>query len=118
MRDAPNPWFEVTLVEGRNRQLHRMFEKVGHHVEKIKRVRYGPLELDVEPGHFRPLTPAEVSRLRAAARRAPQSGETKVGRVEAKGGEEKDGLPAGAAKVRSVRPRPARRSSRLHKRRG
>jgi 23S rRNA pseudouridine2605 synthase len=45
-----------------------MFEQVGHHVEKIKRVRYGPLELDVEPGKFRPLTTAEVGRLKAAVK--------------------------------------------------
>ena len=68
VRDAPNPWYEVTLIEGRNRQIRRMFEQVGHHVEKIKRVRYGPLELDVEPGKFRQLRPAEVQRLRSAAR--------------------------------------------------
>jgi 23S rRNA pseudouridine2605 synthase len=66
LRDAPNPWYEVTLIEGQNRQIRRMFETVGHHVEKIKRVRYGPLELDLEPGAFRPLTPRELSRLRAA----------------------------------------------------
>ena len=67
LREAANPWYEVTLIEGRNRQIRRMFEQVGHHVEKIKRVRYGPLELDVETGKFRPLTPAEVRRLKAAA---------------------------------------------------
>jgi 23S rRNA pseudouridine2605 synthase len=66
LRDAPNPWYEVTLIEGQNRQIRRMFETVGHHVEKIKRVRYGPLELDLEPGASRPLTPPEVARLRAA----------------------------------------------------
>ena len=66
LRDAPNPWYEVTLIEGQNRQIRRMFKTVGHHVEKIKRVRYGPLELDLEPGAFRPLTPAEVARLRSA----------------------------------------------------
>ena len=43
LRDAANPWYEVTLVEGRNRQIRRMFEAIDHHVEKIKRVRYGPL---------------------------------------------------------------------------
>jgi 23S rRNA pseudouridine2605 synthase len=69
-KDAPNPWYEVTLIEGRNRQLHRMFQVAGHHVEKIKRVRYGPLELDVEPGRFRALTPAEVARLKSSARGA------------------------------------------------
>ena len=66
LRDAPNPWFEITLIEGQNRQIRRMFETVGHHVEKIKRVRYGPLELDLEPGAFRPLTSAEVARLKSA----------------------------------------------------
>jgi 23S rRNA pseudouridine2605 synthase len=68
IRNASNPWYEVTLTEGRNRQLHRMFERIGHHVEKIKRVRYGPLELDVEPGRFRPLGPGEVESLRRAVR--------------------------------------------------
>jgi 23S rRNA pseudouridine2605 synthase len=65
---AANPWYEITLIEGRNRQIRRMFEAVGHHVEKIKRVRYGPLTLDVPPGKFRALTPAEVDRLKSASR--------------------------------------------------
>jgi 23S rRNA pseudouridine2605 synthase len=68
IREGNNPWYEITLVEGKNRQIRRMFEEIGHHVEKIKRVRYGPLELDVPPGKFRRLAPQEVSRLRAAAR--------------------------------------------------
>jgi 23S rRNA pseudouridine2605 synthase len=64
LRDAPNPWYEVTLIEGRNRQIRRMFKEVGHDVEKIKRVRYGPLLLDVAPGEFRRLRPFEVEQLR------------------------------------------------------
>ena len=44
-----------------------MFEEVGHHVEKIKRVKYGPLELDVAPGEYRRLEPEEVKRLQSAA---------------------------------------------------
>ena len=67
IREANNPWYEVTLIEGRNRQIRRMFEQVGHHVEKIKRVRYGPLQLDVHPGKYRQLTAQEVSRLKSAA---------------------------------------------------
>jgi 23S rRNA pseudouridine2605 synthase len=67
IKEANNPWYEVTLIEGRNREIRRMFEKVGHHVEKIKRVRYGPLTLDVAPGEFRELTLQEVDRLRTAA---------------------------------------------------
>ena len=67
IREAENPWYEVTLIEGRNRQIRRMFEEVGHHVEKIRRVRYGPLTLDVEPGKFRALSAAEIARLKAHA---------------------------------------------------
>jgi 23S rRNA pseudouridine2605 synthase len=67
IRDAVNPWYEVKLVEGRNRQIRRMFEEIGHHVEKIRRVHYGPLELDVEPGKFRHLSSKEVGQLKVAA---------------------------------------------------
>ena len=67
VKEAANPWYEITLVEGRNRQIRRMFEAVGHHVEKIKRVRYGPLTLDVPPGKFRSLTLREVERLKSAS---------------------------------------------------
>lgn len=68
IRESANPWYEVTLIEGKNRQIRRMFEEIGHHVEKIKRVRYGPLELDVHPGEFRKLTIEEVSKLKTLAK--------------------------------------------------
>jgi 23S rRNA pseudouridine2605 synthase len=66
IKEADNPWLEVTLYEGRNRQIRKMFEEIGHHVEKIRRVRYGPLELDVPPGESRALTSREVARLQHA----------------------------------------------------
>lgn len=66
VKEAANPWYEITLIEGRNRQIRRMFEAVGHHVEKIKRVRYGPLTLDVPPGKYRALTLREMQRLKSA----------------------------------------------------
>lgn len=65
IEDAPNPWYEVTLIEGRNRQIHRMFQAIGFLVEKIKRVQFGPLKLDVPPGKFRPLADREVAQLKA-----------------------------------------------------
>jgi len=65
VREGDNPWYEVTLIEGRNRQIRRMFEAIGHHVEKIKRIRYGPLELDVPPGESRALRPQEVEKLKS-----------------------------------------------------
>jgi 23S rRNA pseudouridine2605 synthase len=67
VRGGDNPWFEVTLTEGRNRQLRKMFEEVGHHVEKIRRIGYGALVLDVPPGGFRELTAGEVQALNRAA---------------------------------------------------
>jgi 23S rRNA pseudouridine2605 synthase len=67
VRGGENPWFEVTLTEGRNRQLRKMFEEVGHHVEKIRRIGYGALTLDVPPGGFRELLPGEVQALERAA---------------------------------------------------
>ena len=81
VKEGPNPWYEVTLIEGRNRQIRRMFEEVGHHVEKIKRVKYGPLALDVPPGEFRSLTLQEVARLKGAT--ALKSGKTVRLREEA-----------------------------------
>src|SRR5713226_856087 len=67
IREGDNPWLEVTIIEGRNRQVRKMFEEVGHHVEKIRRVQYGPLALDVPPGDWRNLTLLEVAKLRTAA---------------------------------------------------
>lgn len=68
VRGGENPWYEVTLTEGRNRQLRKMFEEIGHHVEKIRRIGYGALRLDVPPGEFRELTPGEVMALERAAK--------------------------------------------------
>ncbi len=67
IREGDNPWLEVTIIEGRNRQVRKMFEEVGHHVEKIRRVQYGPLALDVPPGDWRNLTVLEVAKLKTAA---------------------------------------------------
>jgi len=80
VKEAANPWYEITLIEGRNRQIRRMFEAVGHHVEKIKRVRYGPLSLDVPPGEFRPLTGKEVERLKSACEIRVDAGQRSVAR--------------------------------------
>jgi 23S rRNA pseudouridine2605 synthase len=56
---------ELTIHEGRTHQVKRMCSAVGHEVTALERVRFGPLALgDLRPGHVRPLTPAEVERLR------------------------------------------------------
>jgi 23S rRNA pseudouridine2605 synthase len=59
---------EVAIHEGRNRQVRRMFDVVGHRVLGLHRSRYGPLALGELPrGQTRPLRPAEVRALRRAA---------------------------------------------------
>jgi 23S rRNA pseudouridine2605 synthase len=57
---------ELTIHEGRNRQVRRMCEAIGHPVQSLVRVRFGPLSLgDLQPGAHRRLREAEVERLRA-----------------------------------------------------
>jgi 23S rRNA pseudouridine2605 synthase len=64
-RNAPNPWFEVTLIEGRQNQIRRMFQRLGFLVEKLKRVQIGPLQLGaLRPGEWRSLTDREVAAFR------------------------------------------------------
>jgi 23S rRNA pseudouridine2605 synthase len=65
IKDADNPWYEIILIEGRNRQIRRMFHSVGFNVEKIKRSHFGPLTLDIPPGQFRPLTVRELAHLKS-----------------------------------------------------
>jgi len=67
VRQGDNPWYEVVLIEGRNRELRKMFVAVGHFVEKIRRVGYGPLVLDQEPGNMRELDAQELAALRLAS---------------------------------------------------
>ena len=59
-----NTWLEITISEGRNRQVRRMCAAVGHPVMKLKRIRYGPIRLgNLKPGSYRLLTPREMERL-------------------------------------------------------
>jgi 23S rRNA pseudouridine2605 synthase len=65
---------ELVLHEGRNRQVRRMFEAVGHRVKGLHRSRYGPLTLEgLEPGTWRELEASEVESLRSTARSEPRS---------------------------------------------
>ncbi len=65
-RVGSHSWFEITIHEGRNRQVRRMCEAVGCSVSRLKRIRFAFLDLgDLLPGRFRPLTRNEVQRLQS-----------------------------------------------------
>lgn len=63
-----NTWLEITIAEGRNRQIHRMAEAVGLKVAKLERIRYAGLEVgELRPGRWRTLEKPEVAALYRAA---------------------------------------------------
>lgn len=56
---------EITIHEGKNRQLHRMFEALGYAIVRLHRLSVGPLDLaELQEGQFRPLTSEEIKTLR------------------------------------------------------
>jgi pseudouridine synthase len=70
-----NAWFEVTLFEGRNQQIRRMFDAIGHSVIKLVRSQIGPLEIGpLRAGQWRYLSQREVALLKAPAARARPQG--------------------------------------------
>ncbi len=59
---ADNPWMKVTLTEGKNLQIRRMFAAVGHPVSKLRRIQYGPIaDPALKPGEWRFLEAGEIA---------------------------------------------------------
>jgi len=70
---------EITLREGRNRQVRRVLAKLGHRARRLTRIRFGPLTLaGLKIGRCRKLTAQEVTALRASATRAAARGGEKA----------------------------------------
>ena len=64
LKQARNTWYEIVLRQGRNRQIRRMFEHIGHPVMRIKRTSIGSIHLgDLSPGVSRRMLPREVQSL-------------------------------------------------------
>ncbi|MFI5168822.1 MAG: pseudouridine synthase [Vicinamibacterales bacterium] len=85
-----NAWVELTLHEGKQHEVKRLLEAVGHPVSKLRRVAIGPVtSRGLEPGEFRALTPEEIEGLRRAH-------------------------PADARNIRKVAPRPRARKRPRH----
>jgi len=91
-KEEANSWVEITIHEGRKRQVRRMFDRVGRSVIKLKRTKTGNLMLgDLPEGSFRHLTHEEVQGLKELAQNAEQGpgasddGEATRGRVLGQG---------------------------------
>jgi 23S rRNA pseudouridine2605 synthase len=70
-REGGNSWYEVTLREGKNQQIRKMFDSIGHSVTKLRRVRIGHLtDRGLEMGQYRELTAGEVKRFLAGDAKA------------------------------------------------
>ncbi len=92
VRRGLNAWVEITVVEGRKRQVRRMLEAVGHPVARLRRVRYAGLGLgSLASGRFRELEAGEVEQLRRAV--APAG--ARVGGAMAGRGGRSEGRPEG-----------------------
>jgi len=81
---ATNAWYEVVLYEGRNQQIRKMFDAVGHSVLKLRRVAIGFLRDErLRPGEYRLLHEAEVQRFfRASAAKKGESAKGKAQRAK------------------------------------
>jgi 23S rRNA pseudouridine2605 synthase len=84
-RNPRSTWVELSVTEGRNRLIRRLFEAIGHTVQRLVRTEYAGLGLgDLPPGRVRELTTAEISNLHSW-RRIPAAGQRKkTGRTERK----------------------------------
>jgi 23S rRNA pseudouridine2605 synthase len=101
--EGANQWFHVTVTEGRNRLVRRLWEAVGVTVSRLIRVRYGPVELGrgLRTGHLRDLEATEVKALYAAAGVPPPGPRQDAGRRAPPGAGRAPRRPAGRARPRT-----------------
>ena len=79
-------WIEITLTEGRNREIRRLLAKIGHKVRTLKRVSIGPLKIkDLPSGAHRELTYTELNALKKATSGKPLRRKKSVGPKKSKG---------------------------------
>ena len=103
--EGANCWYKVTISEGRNREVRRMFEAVGHAVSRLIRIRYGAMVLPrgLRRGAFVELGDADIAALTGALGRSEARAESRV---------EGQGVPAGTTPNDGVSAAPQRAGSR------
>ncbi|MFQ3581920.1 MAG: pseudouridine synthase [Chloracidobacterium sp.] len=118
--DHDNTWYELVLHEGKNNQIRRMFDAIGHSVVKLRRVAIGHLtDAGLPVGAVRELTEAEVRRFFSKRKIAPRVTTRKLGKPRPTGeakSRQRDRLAATIGKtlgkpVRSTEPTPRRASN-------
>jgi 23S rRNA pseudouridine2605 synthase len=116
IREEPkNTWVQITLTEGKNRQIHRMAEAIGHPVQRLARLSFAGLATDgLRPGEWRPLSNKELEKLkkqylrparRQKAEEAAQAAEAAGAPVSAPPDGSRRPKRRGGAKGRGGRPR-------------
>jgi pseudouridine synthase len=105
-----NTWWVVELTEGRTRQIREMFQRIGHPVQKLRRVAIGPLrDPHLLPGALRELTEREVETLRRITARPKKKkavGEKKSAPAKTEGAK-KAGVKRAPAKKKPLSPKRA-----------
>ena len=98
----------IVIHEGRNRQVRRMCEAVGHPVKKLKRVRIGPIKDDhIRPGEFRDLDDREVAALQKAAGSTSSTSARSTSSTSARSTSARPHVARRTSDVARATPRPA-----------
>jgi 23S rRNA pseudouridine2605 synthase len=104
--DENSTWVEISIHEGRNRVVRRMFEKIGHPVMKLKRLVYGPFKLGrLQVGQVRVLTRREYEDARHKVLRAKEGDRDTSERERAP----RAAAPKREGTSRTKRPQPGKR---------
>lgn len=114
-QERGNTWLTITITEGKNRQIHRMADAIGHRVQRLFRMSFAGLTVDgMRPGEFRPLSDSEIAKLKrdylnpSKRDKFEQARDARRARME--GGEE--AAPEARGPARPRRPAPGPRKPR------
>jgi 23S rRNA pseudouridine2605 synthase len=91
-QERGNTWLQITITEGKNRQVHRMAEAIGHRVQRLFRMSFAGIDVDgMRPGEYRMLTDSEIAKLKrdylnpSQKEKAEQAREARRGRQDVSG---------------------------------